>query len=119
MKKNLSLERIKDEKKKSRVDKISSLIKRSVAEVFLTQDLNYSNGKSMFISVSHVSLSGDGKTATVFIDTLNQNYQNEDDQIYKIIEENSAKIKKEFSNKVELRYTPRLKFVILKKENDS
>ena len=34
MKKNLSLEKIKEEKKKSRIDKISSLIKRTIAEVF-------------------------------------------------------------------------------------
>ena len=118
MKKNLSLEKIKEERKKSRIDKISSLIKKSIAEVFLTQDLHDSNGKRMFISVSHVFLSGDGKTATVYIDILNKSRQDEDDQIYKIIEENSVKIKREFSSKIELRYTPRLRFEILKKDND-
>ena len=118
MKKNLSLEKIKEERKKSRIDKISSLIKKSIAEVFLTQDLHDSNGKRMFISISHVSLSGDGKTATVYIDILNKSRQDEYDQIYKIIEENSVKIKREFSSKIELRYTPRLRFEILKKDND-
>ena len=54
MKKNLSLEIIKDERKKSRIDKISTLIKKTISEVFLTVDLNYSNGKNVFIMVSHV-----------------------------------------------------------------
>ena len=38
MKKNLSLEIIKDERKKSRIDKISKLIKKTISEVFLTLD---------------------------------------------------------------------------------
>ena len=71
MKKNLSLEIIKDERKKSRIDKISTLIKKSISEVFLTVDLNYGNGKNVFIMVSHVELSSDGKSARVFLETLN------------------------------------------------
>ena len=71
MKKNLSLEIIKDERKKSRIDKISKLIKKTISEVFLTLDLNYGNGKSIFIMVSHVELSSDGKSAKVFLETLN------------------------------------------------
>ena len=70
MKKNLSLEIIKDERKKSRIDKISTLIKKTISEVFLTVDLNYSNGKNVFIMVSHVELSSDGKSAKVFLETL-------------------------------------------------
>ena len=67
MKKNLSLEIIKDERKKSRIDKISTLIKKTISEVFLTVDLNYSNGKNVFVMVSHVELSSDGKSAKVFL----------------------------------------------------
>ena len=70
MKKNLSLEIIKDERKKSRIDKISTLIKKTISEVFLTVDLNYSNGKNVFIMVSHVELSSDGKSAKVYLDTI-------------------------------------------------
>lgn len=114
MKKNLSLEKIKEEKKKSRIDKISSLIKRTIAEVFLTQNFHDSDGKIVFLSVSNIFLSGDGKTATVYIDTLNNDIQNNYEEVLKTIENNSVKIRKEFSSKIELRYTPKLRFEVLK-----
>ena len=112
MKKNLSLEIIKDERKKSRKDKISSLIKKAISEVFLTFDLNYGNGKSVFIMVSHIELSSDGKSAKVFLETLN-NVSSDLEQVVEIITKNSSRIKKEFSSKIELRYTPKLKFEII------
>ncbi len=114
MKKNLSLEKIKEEKKKSRIDKISSLIRRTLAEVFLTQNFYDSDGKIVFLSVSNIFLSGDGKTVTVYIDTLNNDTQNNHEEILKTIEYNSVKIRKEFSSKIELRYTPKLRFEVLK-----
>ena len=112
MKKNLSLETIKDERKKSRIDKISSLIKKTISEVFLTVDLNYSNGKSVFIMVTHVELSSDGKSAKVFLETIN-NFSFDYEQVLKIITNNSSRIKKEFSSKIDLRYTPKLKFELI------
>ena len=112
MKKNLSLEIIKDERKKSRIDKISSLIKKTISEVFLTVDLNYSNGKNVFIMVSHIELSSDGKSAKVFLETLN-NVSSDLEQVVEIITNNSSRIKKEFSSKIDLRYTPKLKFELI------
>ena len=112
MKKNLSLEIIKEERKKSRIDKISTLIKKTISEVFLTFDLNYDNGKNVFIMVSHVELSSDGKSAKVFLETIN-NFSFDYEQVLKIITNNSSRIKKEFSSKIELRYTPKLKFELL------
>ena len=115
MKKNLSLEIIKDERKKSRIDKISTLIKKTISEVFLTFDLNYDNGKNVFIMVSHVELSSDGKSAKVFLETIN-NFSFDYEQVLKIITNNSSRIKKEFSSKIELRYTPKLKFELVNKK---
>ncbi len=112
MKKNLSLEIIKEERKKSRIDKISTLIKKTISEVFLTFDLNYDNGKNVFIMVSHVELSSDGKSAKVFLETIN-NFSFDYEQVLKIITNNSSRIKKEFSSKIELRYTPKLKFELV------
>ena len=112
MKKNLSLEIIKDERKKSRIDKISSLIKKTISEVFLTFDLNCGNGKNVFIMVSHVELSSDGKSAKVFLETLG-NFSVDYEKIVEIIGNNSSRIKKEFSSKIELRYTPKLKFELI------
>ena len=112
MKKNLSLEIIKDERKKSRIDKISSLIKKTISEVFLTVDLNCDNGKNVFIMVSHVELSSDGKSAKVYIETLN-NSSFDHEEVVEIIAYNSSRIKKEFSSKIDLRYTPKLKFELI------
>ena len=112
MKKNLSLEIIKEERKKSRIDKISTLIKKTISEVFLTFDLNYDNGKNVFIMVSHVELSSDGKSAKVFLETIN-NFSFDYEQVLKIITNNSSRIKKEFSSKIELRYIPKLKFELI------
>ena len=112
MKKNLSLEIIKDERKKSRIDKISTLIKKTISEVFLTVDLNYSNGKNVFIMVSHVELSSDGKSAKVFLETLNT-FSFDYEKVVEIIFNNSSRIKKEFSSKIVLRYTPKLKFELI------
>ena len=112
MKKNLSLEIIKDERKKSRIDKISTLIKKTISEVFLTVDLNYSNGKNVFIMVSHVELSSDGKRAKVFLETL-KNFSFDHEKVAEIIDNNSSRIKKEFSSKIDLRYTPKLKFELI------
>ena len=112
MKKNLSLEIIKDERKKSRIEKISTLIKKTISEVFLTVDLNYSNGKSVFIMVTHVELSSDGKSAKVFLETL-KNFSLDREKIVEIIDNSSSKIKKEFSSKIDLRYTPKLKFELI------
>ena len=112
MKKNLSLEIIKDERKKSRIDKISTLIKKTISEVFLTVDLNYSNGKNVFIMVSHVELSSDGKSAKVFLETL-KNFRFDHEKVAEIISNNSSRIKKEFSSKIDLRYTPKLKFELI------
>jgi len=112
MKKNLSLEIIKDERKKSRIEKISALIKKTISEVFLTFDLNYDNGKNIFIMVSYVELSPDGKSAKVFLEIVN-NFSFDYEQVVEIIANNSSRIKKEFSSKIELRYTPKLKFELM------
>ena len=112
MKKNLSLEIIKDERKKSRIDKISTLIKKTIYEDFLTDDLNYGNGKNVFIMVSHVELSSDGKSAKVYLDTIN-NFSFDHKNVVEIIANNSSRIKKEFSSKIDLRYTPKLKFELI------
>ncbi len=110
MKKNLSLEKIKEERKKSRIDKISSLIKKTIAEIFLTQHFSDSNGKDIIIFVSNVFLSGDGRVANVSVETLKVDIEVKEKEILSVIEENSVKIRKEFSKKIKLRYTPKLRF---------
>tara|TARA_B100000963_G_C22270394_1_gene512507 strand:+ start:230 stop:586 length:357 start_codon:yes stop_codon:yes gene_type:complete len=113
--KNLSLEKIKEERKKSRLDKISSVIKKTVAEVFVNQNFNDEDGKSFFLCIDDVSMTSDCKVATVFIKSLNYESDLDKGKILDCIERNSVKIKKDFSKRMELRYTPKLKFRFLEK----
>ncbi len=116
MKKNLSLERIKDERKKSRVDRITSLIKKTIAEILIQIDFSDSQGNSILIFVSNVILSSDGKSATVFLETIN--YTDDIDRdILETINAKTSKIRKEFSNRIDLRYTPKLKFKVTSTHN--
>ena len=56
MKKNHSLERIKEERKKSRADRISSLIKKTIAEILIQIDFSDSLGNNILIFVSESKL---------------------------------------------------------------
>ena len=62
--------------------------------------------------MSHVVLSSDGKSATVFLETLD-NLEISYDNILETITKDSSRIKKEFSSRIDLRYTPRLKFELI------
>ena len=116
MKKNLSLERIKEARKKSRVDRISSLIKKTIAEIITEIDFSDSEGKNILIFVSSITLSSDCKSATVFLETFNYN-EGIDQDILETINEKTSKIKKAFSSRIYLRYTPRLKFKVTNSHN--
>lgn len=113
MKKNLSLENIREDRRKSRTEKITSLIKKAVAEILLTYDLNDIDGQNILLFVSNVTLSADGRNAIIFLDVIDNKININKKLLDEILNKNSAKIKKEFSRKVELRYTPRLRFEIL------
>ena len=115
MKKNLSLEKIKEDRKNSRIEKINSLIKKAIADVFLILDLHNSKRESLIISIPKIVLSNDGKSATVLVETLNKNLKEE--TLLELIEENSIKIKKEFTRRIDLRYTPKLRFQLFSKYN--
>ena len=112
MKKNLSLELIKEERKNSRIKKISELVKRAVADTFQTIDFSNSNEDSFLFSISDVSLSKDGKIATIIVSDLNYKNKLEESFYLALIESHINKINKEFSKKIDLRYTPRLRFKV-------
>ena len=113
MRKNLSLEKIKEERKNSRIEKINSLIKKSIAEVFLMLDLHNFEGENLIIFIPEIILSGDGKSAIVLVETLNKNIKVE--TLLEVIDRNSIRIKREFTKKIDLRYTPKLKFKLFAK----
>lgn len=112
MKKNLSLELIKEERKSSRIKKISELVKRAIADTFQTIDFANSNEDNFLFSISDVSLSKDGKVATIIVSDLNYKNKLEESFYLNLIESHMNKINKEFSKKIDLRYTPRLRFKV-------
>ena len=112
MKKNFSLELIKEERKNSRIKKISELVKRAVADTFQAIDFSNSSEDSFLFSISDVSLSKDGKIATIIVSDLNYKNKLEESFYLALIESHINKINKEFSKKIDLRYTPRLRFKV-------
>tara|TARA_X000001036_G_scaffold320148_1_gene298660 strand:- start:658 stop:1056 length:399 start_codon:yes stop_codon:yes gene_type:complete len=105
---DLNLYKIK--KETPRTQKIKQLIKRVLGEIFVSHDFRCSEGKSLIIFIDDVVLSRDIRIANVFVTNVSKNEKISDEEILKSIDDNILKIKREFSKKIDLRYTPKLKF---------
>ena len=110
MRKNNEFNIFKSQKNNPRILKVTQLIKKTLSEVFLTMDFTYDNGKSIILFINKVTLSKDAKIATVFITNFSDKNFISKEQFQTIIESNLSRIKKEFTSRIELRYTPKLKF---------
>ena len=97
-------------RKNSRIEKLTQLIKKILGEIFLNQDFRDSEGNNLLIFIDEVVLSKDGKIATVFLTNFSKKNNLNENESLRLIEANLIKIKKEFSEKIVLRYTPKLKF---------
>ena len=97
-------------KKNSRIEKLTQLIKKTLGEIFLNQDFRDSEGNNLLIFIDEVLLSKDGKIATVFLTNFSKKNNLSENESLRLIDDNLIKIKKEFSEKIFLRYTPKLKF---------
>ena len=97
-------------RKSSRIEKLTQLIKKTLGEIFLNQDFRDSEGNSLLIFIDEVVLSKDGRIATVFLTNFSKQNNESEEESLRLINNNLIKIKKEFSEKVVLRYTPKLKF---------
>ena len=97
-------------KKNSRIEKLTQLIKKTLGEIFLNQDFRDSEGNNLLIFIDDVFLSKDGKIATVFLTNFSKKSNLSENESLRLIDDNLIKIKKEFSEKIFLRYTPKLKF---------
>ena len=97
-------------KKNSRIEKLTQLIKKILGEIFLNQDFRDSEGNNLLIFIDEVVLSKDGKIATVFLTNFSKKNNLSENESLRLIDANLIKIKKEFSEKIVLRYTPKLKF---------
>ena len=110
MRKNNELNIFKSQKNNPRILKISKLIKKTLSEVFLTLDFADEEGESVIFFISEVSLSRDARIATIFITNFSNKKLISSQQLKNIIDNNLSRIKKDFSSRIELRYTPKLKF---------
>ena len=97
-------------RKNSRIEKLTQLIKKILGEIFLNQDFRDSEGNNLLIFIDEVVLSKDGKIATVFLTNFSKKNNLSENESLRLIDANLIKIKKEFSEKIVLRYTPKLKF---------
>ena len=110
MRKNNELNIFKSQKNNPRILKISQLIKKTLSKVFLTLDFTDEEGESVIFFISEVSLSRDARIATIFIRNFSNKKLISSQQLKNIIDNNLSRIKKDFSSRIELRYTPKLKF---------
>ncbi len=97
-------------RKNSRIEKLTQLIKKTLGEIFLNQDFRDNEGNNLLIFIDEVVLSKDGKIATVFLTNFSKKNNLNESESLELIDDNLIKVKKEFSEKIVLRYTPRLKF---------
>ena len=97
-------------RKNSRIEKLTQLIKKILGEIFLNQDFRDSDGNNLLIFIDEVVLSKDGKIATVFLTNFSKKNNLSENESLGLIDNNLIRIKKEFSEKIVLRYTPKLKF---------
>ena len=110
MRKNNELNIFKSQKNNPRILKISKLIKKTLSEVFLTLDFADEEDESVIFFINEVSLSKDARIATIFITNFSNKKSISSQQLKNIIDNNLSRIKKDFSSRIELRYTPKLKF---------
>ena len=97
-------------RKNSRIEKLTQLIKKTLGEIFLNQDFRDNEGNNLLIFIDEVVLSKDGKIATVFLTNFSKKNNLSENESLGLIDNNLIRIKKEFSEKIVLRYTPKLKF---------
>ncbi|MAZ46077.1 MAG: hypothetical protein CMM98_00660 [Rickettsiales bacterium] len=97
-------------KKNTRIEKLTQLIKKTLGEIFLNQDFRDRDGNNLLIFIDEVLLSKDGRIANVFLTNFSKKNNLNEKEFLNLIDNNLIKVKKEFSEKIFLRYTPKLKF---------
>ena len=110
MRKQNDFDLYKIEKTNPRIFKIKQLIKKSLGEIFLSHDFRTKDGKDLLIFIDDIILSKDARVANVFLTNFSNDTELDGEEILSEIDNSLQKIKKEFSSKIELRYTPKLRF---------
>ena len=110
MRKNSDIDLFKSEKKSPRIHKVTQLIKKALGEVFLQLDFTDQNGESLIIFIDNIKMSKDAKIATIFLTSIIPNESINNESIKETINKNLVRIKRDFASRIQLRYTPKLKF---------
>jgi len=110
MRKNSDIDLFKSEKKSPRILKVTQLIKKTLGEVFLQLDFTDKNGENFIIFIDNIKMSKDAKIATVHLTSFISNKSIDNESIKQSINKNLVRIKRDFASRIQLRYTPRLKF---------
>ena len=110
MRKNSDIDLFKSEKKSPRILKVTQLIKKTLGEVFLQLDFADKNGENFIFFIDNIKMSKDAKIATVYLTSFITNKSIDNESIKQSINKNLVRIKRDFASRIQLRYTPRLKF---------
>jgi len=110
MRKNSDIDLFKPEKKSPRILKVTQLIKKALGEVFLQLDFTDQNGENLIIFIDNIKMSKDAKIATIYLTSFIQNESVDSESIKESINKNLVRIKRDFASRIQLRYTPKLKF---------
>lgn len=110
MRKNSDIDLFKSEKKSPRILKVTQLIKKTLGEVFLQLDFTDKNGENFIFFIDNIKMSKDAKIATVYLTSFITNKSIDNESIKQSINKNLVRIKRDFASRIQLRYTPRLKF---------
>ncbi len=110
MRKQNDFDLYKIEKTNPRIFKIKQLIKKLLGEIFLSHDFRTKDGKDLLIFIDDILISKDARVANVFLTNFSNDTELDGEEILSEIDNSLHKIKKEFSSKIELRYTPKLRF---------
>ncbi|MBC10312.1 MAG: hypothetical protein CMP32_00135 [Rickettsiales bacterium] len=112
MRRKNDLQFYKKIQEKPRLQRVSRLIKKTLGEIFLHQNFVDNNGKNILLFIENIELSKDAKIATVSLKNISHDKKIQSNNLPDIFDKNITKIKKEFSRKIELRYTPKLRFKV-------
>ena len=110
MRKNSDIDLFKSEKKSPRILRVTQLIKKALGEVFLQLDFTDQNGESLIIFIDNIKMSKDAKIATIFLTSIIPSESINNESIKESINKNLVRIKRDFASRIQLRYTPKLKF---------
>lgn len=88
--------------------RVSEQIKQLLNEVFIQGSFNDRDLKNAIVSINEVKISPDLKNATAYVSIIGEQYPH---KAIKALNKADHYFKKELSRKLNLKYTPKLKFM--------